>query len=76
MCKGRHSCKNLLEVLVGGENVAEQLLSIMRWPGLALPSVHPGSMVESYSSSFRPLGTKLDTLIQESTLTVIFCANL
>lgn len=76
MCKGIHSCKNLPEVLAGGKNVAEQLMSIMRWPGWALPSVHPGSVVESYSSSFRPSGTKLDTLIQESTLTVISCANL
>lgn len=76
MCKGIHSCKNLLEVLIGGKNVAEQLVSIMRWPGLALPSVHPGSVVESYSSSFGPFGTKLVTLIQEFTLTVISCVNL
>lgn len=76
MCKGIHSCKNLLVVLAAGKNVAEQLMSLMRWPGLALPSVHPESVVESYSSSFGPFGTKLDTLIQESTLTVISCANL
>ena len=27
------------------KNVVELFVSIIRWPGLALPLVHPGSMV-------------------------------
>lgn len=45
--RGYIVCKNLLEVEVGEENIAEALVSISRWPGVALCSVYPGSVVGS-----------------------------